>query len=177
MPKHFEGNEYIIEGNITKIKVYYKDLLLWAIIDTEDLQKIIDLRYKLVARYRNYTRSHYVQCNTYFNGKHEVILLHQIILNHYGKLHTDHINNNPLDNRKENLRIVESNKNMKNRKGRNSNNTTGFRNVCFYNGKYIVQLQVDGKNKVLGKFDTAEEAGAFAELKRKEIYGEFAGKN
>lgn len=45
--------------------------------------------------------------------------------------------------------------------------------------KWIVQLQINGKNSVLGKFplDKIEEAGKFAEEMRKKYYGEFAGKS
>ena len=54
----------------------------------------------------------------------------------------DHINHNTLDNRLENLRITINNKNSKNRRHKNSNNKTGYRNV-FYNSaidKYTVSL-------------------------------------
>lgn len=43
---------------------------------------------------------------------------------------TDHINQNPLDNRKANLRIVTNSKNLFNR-GKNTNNTSGFKGVSW----------------------------------------------
>lgn len=42
---------------------------------------------------------------------------------------------------------------------------------------YHVQLQINGKNKVLGKFSDVHEAGRFAEEMRQKYYGEFAGKS
>ena len=93
----------------------------------------------------------------------------------------DHINHKPRDNRKENLRPISISDNSRNRKTRNRNNKSGYRNVSWSKKekKWLVQLQVDGRNKVLGKFleDQLEEAGRFAEMKRNELYGIFAGGN
>ena len=90
----------------------------------------------------------------------------------------DHINGNTFDNRKTNLRIVEDSNNLTNRKSKNSNNKSGYRNVCWSKSesKWLVQLQINGKNTVLGKFDDVDEAGRFAEEMRQKYYGEFAGK-
>ena len=45
--------------------------------------------------------------------------------------------------------------------------------------QWKVQLQVDGKGKILGMFpeDKLEEAGRFAEKMRQKYYGEYAGFN
>lgn len=170
-------NDYIIEGNIAKIKLGYKGTFLWTIIDLEDLERLIDLKYRWCARYEECIRGYYALCNIYPNGIHTVIAMHQFILNYFGGDDIDHKNNDSLDNRKSNLRIISHKDNSKNRKGKNINNTTGYRNVSFYKGKYIVQLQVEGKNKLLGSFDNAIEAGEFSEKMRREYYGEFFGKS
>jgi hypothetical protein len=85
----------------------------------------------------------------------------------------DHLNHNTLDNRKHNLRIVSIDENNRNRRGANRNTSTGVRNVSYSktDNKYIVQLQVNGKNTVFGRFDSLEEAAELANIKRKEIYG------
>lgn len=101
-------------------------------------------------------------------------------MNANGKI-VDHENHDTLDNRKSNLRVIADSNNSKNRRTRNSNNKSGYRNVCWNEreNKWIVQLQVNKKNTVLGRFhkEQLEEAGKFAEKMRKEIYGEFAGYN
>jgi hypothetical protein len=89
----------------------------------------------------------------------------------------DHKNHKGLDNRKENLRLVNKSKNAKHRNGKNKNNKSGYRNVCWiskYN-KWCVQLQINGRNTLLGKFDDVHEAGRFAEEMRQKYYGEFKG--
>lgn len=84
----------------------------------------------------------------------------------------DHINHDTLDNRKSNLISTDNRTNILNRKSANKNNSTGVRNVTFEKAtnKYIIQLQVDGKNKVFGKYDSIDEAAENAEIHRKEVY-------
>jgi len=177
MPRPIEFNDYITEGNITIIKLNHKPNILWAIIDTEDLPKLIDLEYRWCARYRKYLDDYYVQCNTYFGGVHKTFTLHQFVLNYFEKSGIDHINGDTLDNRKSNLRISDKRQNHQNRKSKNANNKTGYRNVCFIKGKYVVTLQIDGKQKTLGRFDDVDKAGAFAEEMRQDHYKDWAGNN
>jgi len=81
-----------------------------------------------------------------------------------------------LNTRRSNLRITNQENNLKNRRSKNSNNKSGYRNVCWIDGYWKVQIQIDGKNhRFAENFKGVEEAGKFAELKRQEIYGEFAG--
>lgn len=74
---------------------------------------------------------------------------------------------------------MEDARNAQNRKSRNKNNKSGYRNVCWSKSekKWLVQLQINKRNTVLGKFsyDELEQAGKFAEEMRQKYYGEFAG--
>jgi hypothetical protein len=94
-----------------------------------------------------------------------------------GQGHGDHINHIRLDNRKDNLRIISHSNNNRNRKSKNSNNSSGYRNVCWNkrDNNWIVQIQVEGKSKRLGKFDNVDEAGEFAEKMRQKYYGKYKG--
>ena len=91
----------------------------------------------------------------------------------------DHWNHDPFDNRRENIRITTDFYNTKSRKGKNKNNTSGYRNVGWdkRTNDWMVQLQDNGKNTVWRGFKTPEEAAEFARIKRKELYGEFAGED
>ena len=71
----------------------------------------------------------------------------------------DHINGVRDDNRIANLRVVTHQENGRNQKMK-ADNTTGYPGV-FWNkarGKYQAQIVVNGKNKHLGVFHTAERA-------------------
>jgi hypothetical protein len=125
-------------------------------------------------------KGYYVNATEYMGlveGKpnYRTVLLHKFITGVYGKTHIDHINNNTLDNREVNLRIIDKSNNAINRATLNENNTSGERNVSWSNRhqKWLVQLQVDGKNTRFGTFERNEydKAVQLARIKRKEIYG------
>lgn len=178
-----KGNNYIIdtENNIAKIELNRtKAENLWAIIDLEDLQRVLDFPYTWFAKYDPDIDSFYAVASQYHKelGRARPIYLHQFIMDANGKF-VDHEDHNTLDDRKRNLRIVEDSRNAQNRKSRNKNNKSGYRNVCWSKSekKWLVQLQINKKNVVLGKFsyDELEQAGKFAEEMRQKYYGEFAG--
>lgn len=126
-------------------------------------------------------KSYYVSRTIYLGtennrAKYETVFLHNHIMRQPKGKVVDHINHNTLDNRVSNLRIANKAQNCKHRKGKNSNNTSGYRNVSKVGNKWVVQLQVDGKNTCLGKFDDVHEAGKFAKEMRTKHYGEFAGR-
>lgn len=181
-----KGNNYIIdrENGIAKIELnrWNNKENLWTIIDLEDLNRVINFPYTWFAKFNKSIDGYYAAASQYIPElkRARPIHLHQFIMN-TTENNVDHINHNPLDNRKSNLRVITVEQNSRYRESRNKNNKSGYRNVCWnksYNA-WVVQLQVNGKSTILAKFpkDRLEEAGKFAEIKRKELYGEFAGYN
>lgn len=176
-----KGNKFIIDEETRTAKICLhrrKDEDLWATIDLDDLSKIVDFPYTWFAKYNHTNNEYYAVASVYHPElkQSRPIFMHQFLMNANGK-DVDHENNDTLDNRKSNMRVVEESDNSKNRKGRNKNNKSGYRNVSLIKGKWVVQMQVNGKNKRLGSFDDVHEAGKFAEEMRQKYYGEFAGKN
>lgn len=110
--------------------------------------------------------------------QYKTILLHRYLMNAQNNDYVDHKNYNGLDNTNENLQLTTNENNNKNRKSKNKNNTSGYRNVSYINNEnvYIVQLQINGKNTRLGKFNDVCEAGKFAEEMREKYYKNFKGK-
>lgn len=175
-------NEYEIRENISIIflKDRYNKILAEAIIDTSRLDFIENMGLSFHAHWNSHTNSYYARTTIYLgiiNGRraYKTLCLHQILLETDKTV--DHINTNSLDNRMENLRETTINKNSSNRKSKNRNNTTGVRNVSLINEKYVVQLQINGKNTRIGKFDNIKDAEIFAKEMREKYYGEFAGNN
>ena len=150
-----------------------------------DLNKILELDNKVYARYNWSNKQYYASVTQYLgmdsNGKsiNRCVRLHKYILgiDRYDKsVFVDHINHDTLDNRRENLRIVKAGNNSANRKGANSNSNTGVRNVSHIKNKYYVQIMKNGiRHGWDFREDQFEEACKFAEQKRKEIFGEYAG--
>lgn len=178
-----KGNNYIVdtENNIARIELHRRnEESLWTIIDLEDLDRVINFPYTWFAKLNKSIGEYYVYASEYRpeTKRCKPIFLHQFIMNANGKI-VDHKNNDGLDNRKSNLRMATDKNNSTNRRSRNKNNSSGYRNVSWSEryGKWIVQMQVNKKNTILGKFDNVHEAGKFAEEMRQKYYGEYAGKN
>ena len=183
--KRFKSfNEYKIEGDTTIIYVEKRNGDIHEIlIDTEDLDRLIELDWCWHTHWQKWTKSYYAQYTQYI-GKidnkltYKYISLSRTLMNvEDSDIFVDHENHNTLDDRKENLRVTNVTPNSKNRKSKNSNNKSGFRNVSEHDNRWIVQLQIEGKNTILKRFpmNQLEEAGAFAEEMREKYYGEFAG--
>jgi hypothetical protein len=175
-------NDYEVRGNITAIIIYNScGEKFEALVDTDDLPKLIDANYCWHVHYDKNTDSYYVAStgNKINRAKHNIYLQMFIMESSFenGKETVDHRNHNRLDNRKENLRVVEIKDNSKHRKGANKNNESGYRNVTWSNQSksWIVQLWVYGKNKVWRGFSTPEEANEHAIKMRDKYYGEFSG--
>lgn len=159
-----------------------------TIISKTDLPLLLKLNVRWHLWY-NRAGLYYVRATEYLgmsdNGKpkYKTWRLHKYIIDCDCEISKyfviDHINHNTLDNTRENLRVTSSKYNNRHRGGKNSNNTSGYRNVSWSKSenKWVVQLQVNGKNTKLGVFDNVDEAGKFAEEMRKKYYGEYAGKS
>ena len=87
----------------------------------------------------------------------------------------DHINRNPFDNRKSNLRKTTPEGNARNHTIR-KDNTSGTSGVYYLEktGKWKAGIGLNGKMKHLGVFDTYEEAVEARVKAEKEHYGEWS---
>lgn len=74
-------------------------------------------------------------------------------------LEIDHINGNPLDNRRGNIRIVSRRMNALNRKCHRSGKHIGSRFMKGRN-RWVTSIRVNGDRKYIGCFETEEEASA-----------------
>lgn len=165
----FDPNEIIIDGDKACILTY--DALgnekgVQAIIDADDVEKVCKYKWCLV----NGTR-----IATLLKTKKWLSLSH-LIMDHKScrQIQVDHINRNPLDNRKSNLRICKESENYRNR-GVYSTNTSGYKGVSFrhQDNKWEAYIWLNYKKIGLGLFSTKEEARMVREAASKKIHGEF----
>ena len=183
-----KGNNYIIDetNNIAKLELTRRDgTVLWTTIDLEDLQRVLDFPYTWSAKYDPDLEQYYVEATVHKKlieqGYPKAMKLHKFVMDANDDEVVDQINHDTLDNTKGNLRCIPWKNNSTNRKSRNSNNKSGYRNVSWSKNenKWLVQLQINKKNTVLGKFvyEDLDKAGQFAEEMRQKYYGKFAGSN
>lgn len=141
-----------------------------AIIDFEDLGKVIGTTWFM-------NKAGYVTGARYGNGKKISISMHREIMGLQigDRRVVDHINGVRNDNRKSNLRICTNAENQRNR-GKNKNNTSGFKGVTFHklSGLWKAMIKVDGKDIFLGYYKKPEEAHQAYCAGATEYHGEFA---
>ena len=148
------------------------DVRAWAMVDAEDYGRLSAYRWKL-------TNHGYAARNARRDVGEGVVwvtvFMHREVLGltHGDERRSDHINGDRLDNRRCNLRAVTNAENCQNRGPRaNRGSTSRFRGVSWKSdrGKWAAQVQVDGRNRVVGYFDDEIEAAEAARLARAEAY-------
>lgn len=98
------------------------------------------------------------------------------ILKYFGKNIVDHINNNPLDNRKKNLRICTPTQNRYNVQ-LSKRNKTGYKGIKKSWSNWEARIIFNGKYHYLGSFETKIEAARAYNLAAKKFFGKFANLN
>ena len=117
----------------------------WAIIDAEDVMKAYNVRWRLWGGQHVYNKIGY---------------LHRLVLDAQGNpLDIDHIDRNPLNNRKQNLRLCTHSENCRNlpTPKRGSSGVHGV-NYNRQTGRWVANITREKKRKYLGSFRTREEA-------------------
>ena len=171
-------SEYKICDDVTIIYLTNKKGKIFELlIDTEDLQKLIDLNYCWHTRYNVKSKTYYADCSIYIgNGQsNQTIMIHRFLTKAKKGDVVDHINHNGLDNRKSNLKLTTNAKNSQNRLEEHNNSNTGHLNVSYIerDSQYWVQFMKDGHQyRWIFSKDQFEESCAFATAKRKELFGE-----
>lgn len=87
----------------------------------------------------------------------------------------DHINRNPLDNRKENLRLCTPRENSRNTSVSKNNKTKCLGiSIVKKTGKYRARIMVNGKEINLGRYDNIEDAKKVRKEAEMKYFKEFA---
>lgn len=148
---------------------------LYIIVDDEDYEYLSQWKWSITAR-------GYALRGYRVDGKLHNIYLHRQLIDATKGDIVDHINGNPLDNRRCNLRICTSTLNNMNRPVR-SDSKTRIKGVKFIKGRAkgwgsYIRVTIDGKKRDIYKyhFNIQEAIDSYNSLAKK-YYGEFAKLN
>ena len=154
--------EFIEEGNTLKIITKKGETIIADVDDKE-----------LLSKNSWCLRNGYAVANI----NHKVVPMHRVImgLESGDKRIVDHINRNPQDNRKCNLRFCTQKENSRNTSLCRKHHSTGHIGIQITPyGKYNARIEADGKHHHIGNFDTLEEAIAARNAAEDYYHGEFA---
>lgn len=130
-----------------------------ALVDAADFAQLC--QYKWYLHQKGYA---------YRKGPSGNIYLHRMILGleRGDPRQGEHINRNPLDCRRGNLRIACGSRDNQQNLSLYRTSTTGYRGVTRRGRRFIAQVMLNRRMHYLGIYDTAEDAGAVAAAFRAE---------
>lgn len=152
-------NDYEIRGDTTVIFLESNFGLHELLIDTEDLENVLNIPVKKwTAKKTRQSGKYYVKGHLSMVGNK---YFHRLLFKPDNDLVIDHIDGNPLNNKRNNIRIVtlsENNKNIRRSRGRDKELPVGVtrRKQCKY--VYEAAITVDGKYHFIGNYASIEEA-------------------
>ena len=140
-----------------------------VLVDDEDVQLLHRWTWKL--NHKGYVVA--------FIGN-KMVRLHRLIVDAPADLQVDHINGDPLDNRRSNLRLATALQNHANQRGC-ANTTSRHRGVHWVAAKGRWRARIgQGKGtsaRHLGYFDTEDAAAAAWDHAARELWGDYARLN
>jgi hypothetical protein len=86
----------------------------------------------------------------------------------------DHVNREPRDNTRANLRAATRAENTRNREKTSRRTHTKYIGVSRDRNKFVAHITFEGHREVIGRFSTAEEAAAARDARAKQLHGVFA---
>lgn len=127
-----------------------------ALVDDEDFERLNQWKWTSMwdpkGKYFYATRRERISPK-----KQKTIYMHQIIIDVPPGMVCDHIDHNPLNNQRNNLRVVTHRQNMQN----NSRNcTSNYPGVSWAKDreKWLAQATINGKRTNLGRYEKEEDA-------------------
>jgi hypothetical protein len=144
---------------------HHKVVVAHALVDSDD--------FDLVSEHRWHLKKGYVTTWIVVDDKQKNLSMHRLVLglNAGDNRQGDHINRNRLDNRRDNLRIVNNHAEQNQNRGSHKGSTSRHRGVCWNakRRKWEVYVCVNGKRKNLGRYDDEAEAGRVAIEYRRQV--------
>jgi hypothetical protein len=163
-------DEFRIRCEFGEMTQAYKDRIEF-IVDYDDFINHV-MGYKFFMN--NYG---YVVYSSAKDGLHNKFL-HRVIMNCPEDMMIDHINHNPLNNCRSNLRICTNQQNQMNA-SKSKNNTSGVQGVHWHKAseKWRAQIRLNKKQITLGYFKDFDEACQVRKDAEIKYYGEYRNKD
>ena len=149
-------NKILYENDYAYIQIIKNEEVYKVLFDIEDLEVVQNHKWYLGLNPQN--QLYYV--HGWSRGQNTHIKLHRLITNCPKGFIVDHINRNPLDNRKCYLRICTTRENKQNQITQKNNKSSGHQNVYWddIQKKWRVGLRINRKLTYFGRYTNLEDA-------------------
>lgn len=143
----------------------------FALVDDEDYSELIKYRWMITSK--GYAVRYICENNTVI-----CILMHRMLLNPPHKMVVDHIDNDKLNNCRNNLRVVTIAENIR-RMSCNRKNTKLYKGVWYVKTarKWVAAIKVNYVSHHLGRFNNPEDAARAYNEAAKKYFGKFVTLN
>lgn len=143
----YDPNEYVINGSIVEVQTYTKENLPFIkfTISVEDIDLIV--KYKWSAKQKS---------NGIYIVNDKLGYLHNVIMPRKNGFTVDHIDRNPLNNTRENLRYATNVEQTFNQEKKNS--TFDIKGIQTRNGKYLAYIKLSRKRYLSPYYSKYEQA-------------------
>jgi len=142
----------------------------FAIVDDEDFELLSQWKWCVTGS------GYAMRAQRCGGGKSITFLMHRVINQTPDGMHTDHINGDPLDNRRANLRTVTAQQNMWNKRTSRKVSSSQYKGVgyCKQTGKWRASIEANGKYIALGRFEAEEDAATVYNFAAEKYHGQYA---
>lgn len=141
-----------------------------TIVDDGDFEMLSKFKWHA----KRYVGDHWVAARTIGSKRHtKTLLMHRLLMG-FPAGEVDHKNRDPLDNRRDNLRLATDSQQMMNRIGSNGRSKAGFRGVQRHGSGFQATICLHSRHRYLGTFKTPEDAARAYDKAARELHGEFA---
>ncbi|MHC4659150.1 MAG: HNH endonuclease [Planctomycetota bacterium] len=149
----------------------------YAIVDPEDYTKLSKHKWQASS---NPLKCYAQRTGSGKKGRNITVIMHREILKVPKGIYVDHINHNPLDNRKANLRAATAGQSCQNRRKCTTRITQSKYKGLVWRAnrkRWEVRLRANNKIRFLGSFENEIDAARAYDRAAKEYHGEFASLN
>lgn len=146
-----------------------------ALVDDDDFDKINQHRWALNPQGKGYA----VRKGNKRRGEPRTIHMHRVVMCAPDGVQIDHINGNSLDNRKENLRLVDTQRNAFNRKKPNVSCTSQYKGVIRRKNSpsWHVRIKFNDRQIELGSYSDEAFAAAVYNFASRIFFGVYRREN
>lgn len=141
-----------------------------ALVDDEDFDYLSQWKWQA---HKDRDGSYRVHRTDYSGGTKRTMVMARVIMKTPDKMRCDHIDHNPLNNQRKNLRNATSSQNNMNAFTR-SDNYLGEKNIIRFGKGFRVQIYKSGKHVFNKVFKNLEEAKQARDKELIKHHGEFA---